>query len=80
MFRVVTRKVQFSISRDIMLMIPVDSHRLGANICQQSGRDFHSQDGLPDFLGRGKSTPSSNLLATFGNGSGSVDLQIFARL
>lgn len=54
MFRVVTRKVQFSISRDIMLMIPVDSHRLGANICQQSGRDFHSQDGLPDFLGRGK--------------------------
>lgn len=37
---------------------------------------FILEMGYRDFLGRGKSTPSSNLLATFGNGSGSVDLHI----
>lgn len=46
MFRVVSRKVQFSISRDIMLMIPVDSHRLE--------EIFILKMGYPDFLGRRK--------------------------
>ena len=65
MFRVVSRKVQFSISRDIMLVIPVDSHRLGANICQQSGRDFHSQDGLSWFSWEGKKYSKQQLVGNF---------------